>query len=143
MNEGICLVCHKTFTKVRGRERICPECRERISKRYEQARKIFVQDKKKPKECIICGNVRTDKGRRYTCSGKCSFLLEIIQNGINKSNKPKTPPKTKGRKKAVKMPMPPKIPHNNGLDICCAAAKELGLTYGEYMAQKQRGGEMR
>jgi predicted nucleic acid-binding Zn ribbon protein len=120
-----CRVCGKQFQSNVNNKTICNNCREKLTKRYDELKKGGSNN---PERCIICGKKiepHGSKKKHYTCSPECAYLMKFIASWKYQQRK-------KEREK-----MTVKIPVIKRLDRNIAAAKEAGLSYGIYMAKKR------
>lgn len=84
--------------------------------------------KEEKKICPICGKEFTN-GRRKYCSEECtkeSNRRNTRKKDRERDEKLKKRPKTMKKKKGKKL---------NALELTAKAAREAGMTYGQYVAQ--------
>lgn len=128
-----CNICGKTFEVERQRRHYCQECKDRIVSEYHD----WLEDgaRKHLDKCIVCGKPNHSEGN-LVCGEKCKYYFFAVTKKYRKSNgmiQKKEPvfseerhqKKPKRKKKAL-----------SKLDECIRDARELGMSYGEYVVKR-------
>lgn len=132
-----CHICGKSFaTPLNGKNYMCPECKQRLAESYA---KWVAGGRKQSKRCIVCGGEIIGKSK-IVCSRICvDRITQTIRNyrqdnGLYHKRVYKTKAKNCPRQRQEKR----KPGSMDRLNSIIHDAAELGMTYGEYVAQQRR-----
>jgi predicted nucleic acid-binding Zn ribbon protein len=130
-----CKICGKRFaTAGNGRNFYCNECRERITKDYAA---WIDGGRKKLKHCLVCGSEIKSRSK-IACGMECMDMLMPIVREYRHSHG--LTHKMVYKNKAKNYTSPRREKRKPGsmdkLNAIIREAAALGMTYGEYVAQK-------
>lgn len=109
-----CIACSTLFAASNSRNVFCSE----------RCRKISNGEIRNVKSCLICGKIVPDGNKKY-CSPECCKEADKRFRYAN-SIKPENDPEMVLHEKKIK----------GDIKKCISEASKLGISYGEYMAQK-------
>lgn len=130
-----CVICGKEFVTRKDWKLTCsPKCSKA---RYNQRQREKKQLSKKPNVCVVCGKSFIAHARRLTCSPKCAKIRETdLKRQSNAKNQEEY-------KSTFKIEQPVNKQKKNLAEEAHKLrmqrqreARELGLSYAQYIAQK-------